>query len=1084
MSRLVWPHAFQLFSRGLTEAFERGLARRAAIELLPRFHNRPVNANEMGLPVALRWVTISPLGFPRQPFKVWRRRASRKFERLGDNVPTNRQGDVEWGLREMCQLQFSAVPNEGATLTVEALDRRRESIPGQRIMFTSRRAGLFRAPGIAALRVSGAGTIRDVQGIDQELFANEPDWELIEVVGLPFDNGAIAPPAYTSTPQGYVPAARSGLEAAHNRLSLAAALHLPLPATGVADIPTPDWPPPDVQKYLQLLRDPDPSPLRMIDLCLRSTDDTTLASRQPEFLYLAKLDGIRQADIPGAKPGTDLTYVKLPVVGVTMLAIGNDSYAATGLGYGTVDFPVKLGDQRPPPGQIDPIEPSGATRTDFEYMVTAEYVFPFLGKLELAALAQSRPTPEAPAGLSAAPLRRNRAPLADAPETEAVRLRWNYALFPQGYGVLLSSKPGQSRLLNSRRPLAGGFEPFTPQLPASSNGSPSPGQVEFVDPVSPIPLSGTQSSRYLVIGTDVFGRWSSWRQVNYLVNAPPVLTPGLHAAKLEHNVAAAVGRVVPSQLQIEFSWDWSDRSLDRVVFYGRFFPAAGVPGNSFTGGLMMAATGPVGLPVTVQFNAARVPAISSPHAGSVELLTSSFTPPDPDRVKYLLTVRNLSCDFTMQSELAYEVFARAAERVRPTELSAVVGARVARTYDPLPPNVPVLPTDLQWTALADATGRARGVLTWPASPNAVGYVVWEATEAALRHMIAPTQATPLPGTSLLDRAASLRALLNSTGAFTRSLLAFTRVNTQIIHQTQLEIILPAGASTIYAYRVSAVTSSNIESARSNTVALFAVPRRNQPGQPKLMLRKVNPTMTLTAGGIQVIALPGAGPMPAGFRVYRVRNSALLSDVGSKGPPKIADNAPGWVNYTLKGRSGTPDEQGLAIVDAVAESWYPYYYQIVAIGLENLVAGEYRGESLPSAVVPGFLPPVNPPQLSLVANNFNATNRVLTFRTNLPVKPTTLGTAALEIIWIKQAAAGTRIERQRILTVDAHDVAEAVELKVLAAPTPSQLADLPKLNRRAPGTGGLTEYTVHLRAEVAHGAIVARDPLGRVTEMEF
>jgi hypothetical protein len=276
----------------------------------------------------------------------------------------------------------------------------------------------------------------------------------------------------------------------------------------------------------------------------------------------------------------------------------------------------------------------------------------------------------------------------------------------------------------------------------------------------------------------------------------------------------------------------------------------------------------------------------------------------------------------------------------------------------------------------------------------------------------------------------------------------------------------------------------MESARSSTVALFAVPKRNQPGQPKLVLRKLAPTLAMPAGAIQVIAIPGAGPTAAGFRVFRVRSEALLSDVDRKGPPKIQPEAPGWADFTLERLDGGPGEQGRAIADPVPESWYPYYYQVVAIGQENLTAGEYKGESIPSAVMPGYLPPINPPTLGLVSFVGNATNRVLTFRTSLPIRLTPLGTASLEVRRIKPSSDGTRFERESVLSTRVHEISEGPALTVLATPSDAQLDAMPEINRGARGYDGLTEFTVRMRADVERGAVVALDPLGRRTEISF
>jgi hypothetical protein len=1104
MSRIVWPQAFQLFTgRGSGDIFLK-LAHEVVKELFPKFLEKPPDANHTGPPVSLRWMNTPNLGFPRQPFKVFRRRSGeRRFHRLASNLSVTGSTAVGWGLREMCRVRINATPNLGQTLIVDALDRRGEVMPGQRITFAASATGLFQAPGIAALRIIGTGTILQVDGVDQFEFANLENWELIELVGLPFDAGEISSPDYDPFPQGFVTPSRTGFEAAQIRLQIATALHQSLPDTGVIDVPTPAWPPPKVSGYLKLLRDPDPCTLRMIEECLRKTDDTTFAGMQANFLFETKLDGIRQADLPGATPGPDSTVVKIPVVGVTMLAVASDSYSATGLGYGTVDFPPSPQTSTDQPGGFQPIifdpgiiqpgvapkrgepdlTPLGIEESQTDYMVTAEFVLPLFGKIELAALGQARPVPEPPIAMAAASLRHSRAPVADARETESVKLTWNYSLLPQSYGVLVSPEPARSQLLNSARPIAGGFEGFTAPRPTSVNGNPPAGQAEFINPVSPVPLSGSQTSRYMVIGLDVFGRWSSWGSTNYLVSAPPVQEPGLHSAQIETGLPLAA-HVVSSRIEIEFAWDWTDRSVDRVEFHGKFIPSTAAPDSAFTGGFALLASGSVGPAVMVQFDAARHPSISSSHVGSVEVLPSTLTPPDSDRTKYRLTIQNLTCDFTVSPELAYEVFARAAERVRPAELSALVGPRVARIFDPTPPTIPPLPIDLQWTAFPDATGRARGVLSWPTSPGAAGYVVWEATETALRHIVDPTRPDLAVGSSLMSRAGDLRSILAATGAESRSLIAFSRVNTQILNDTKMEIELPGNSSSIFAYRVSAVSRNNVESSRSSTVALFAVPRRNQPQQPQLMLRSEAPTLANPTGSIRVIAISRGGAPAAGYRVYRVRNSALLMDVGSKGPPKIAHDDPGWANFTLETRDGGPGEKALAITDRVDQSWYPYYYQVVALGDENLVEGEYRGESLPSAIMTGFLAPSNPPSLELVSFLGNVRNRVITFRTSLPVKRTSLGTATIELLQLVRSSDGTRMTRRRSLLVNAHEVREGPPLVVLPAPTRGQLTRMPEMNRRETDASGITEFTVRVKGAVGNGIVLVRDPLDRSVEIVF
>lgn len=1067
MSRRTWPRVFLLQTGDLAEAFD---AQRAAKAVEAFYSKDPEKHN--GVPIALRWMTRPALGFPRQPFQVWRRPTIVKPPTRLTTAPVTVNGStrIEWGGREMFELAVQVAPTAGQTVTIEALDFRFEAIPGQRIVFTANRVGLLRGPGMVRLRATGQGTITVVIGTDAITLANDPKWERIDTVGLPYKKSEAAPPVYTPTPQGPEPAALDGQGAAKMRLAIAAILQLDPPTTGVADIPTPGWPVPDPGEYLEkVLRAASPSPLKLIDECLRNSDDTNPSKLQSKYIHHATLKGIRQADISGSTPGPDPTEAELPVVAVIGLSTSSDSFASTGLGYGTVDFPPKTQG----PNVSDFLMPPGAVVYPFDYMVTAEFVLPLLGKLELAALGSPVPRPEAATGMTAARIQLNRPAVRDAGATESVLVSWNLSTFPEAYAVGVSHKPNNVGVLNGRRRAIPGFDPFVPTRPAAL---PPGGRAEFTHPIAPVPMSGSLTSRYVVAGLDVFGRWSAWAVQPYTSTALPVEQPGIHRADILPDGSLAVGHSVPANMEIEFSWDWTDRTLDRVIFTGKFFPKAGVPDPAFTAGFALTQVGAPGPPVVASFNALGQPLITSGHSGTVELLDSTLG--DPQRRKYTLTLRGMTCDFGVDHELAYELYVRAAEKVRPAELSALLGPKTTHVFDPLPPVVPTIPVDLRWTALPDANRVARGVLSWPASPGALGYVVWEASEAHLRVAADPASTTPPPGAPTLARAASLQALVTASSVSqARSLQAFSRMRDKLIKDTSLEVELPGSADSIFAYRVSAVSQNNQESPRS-AMAMFAVPRRNVPGQPKLLLRVVN----TAPRGIDIIALPGSGATTVGFRVHRVRNSALLADVGLMGPPKIEPSDPGWSPHTVTKPDGTVVGVGMAILDEVAPSWAPYYYALVAIGKEDLASGEYAGESPASAAQSAVLPPENPPLLDSIAQNANATNRVIRFRTDLPVKPCPLGKALIQIVQIAPDADG-KTARTTILSVEPPSV-KAGTLKVLPSPTAEQLAAMPEIRRKGPDAAGRSTFTVRAQAEVKAGAIVLTDPLGRTTEAPF
>jgi hypothetical protein len=293
--------------------------------------------------------------------------------------------------------------------------------------------------------------------------------------------------------------------------------------------------------------------------------------------------------------------------------------------------------------------------------------------------------------------------------------------------------------------------------------------------------------------------------------------------------------------------------------------------------------------------------------------------------------------------------------------------------------------------------------------------------------------------------------------------------------TELELALPGSADTLFAYRVSAITAANVESPRSDTVALFAVPRRIVPARPRLLLRAA------AGGGVDVIAVPGRGPAPAGLQVHRVRRAGLAAELGSMGPPVIGAADPGWRAVTVPDRPGAATgETGLAVTDPVAPSWYPYRYRVVAVGAPDPPNGGIPGESDPSAVASIVLPPAGGPLLDELAGSANARNRIVRFRTDLPIRESPIGRADVVVTSIAAPAPGARLERTPILTVASHEV-EVGELRLLRRPSAAQLAAMPEIRRGEPDADGRCTYTVRLAADVADGAIAVRDPLGRSLE---
>jgi len=1071
--RYVWPYASLLHCAELLAAHEKGLTQETAKKILPK------GQDVYGPAVALRWSTHPALGFPRAPFQVWRRPSEWKPDRSALDKPkplVSGLDELAIGGDELYEIRFAVAPTAGTTLIAEALDGHGRPIPGQRIVFNAAATGAMRCPGIAALRLTGTGVISSLLGMTGSSLANAAGWQRIAVVGLPYDGKSLPAHVYdTDAKQGYESPGFDGYEAAKVRLEAERGLGLPPPAITDPGVPTPAWPLLDPTALVDQLRLPA-GPLEMITKCLDASVDDDPSKRQNAYLFEHVLEGIRQVDQP-LPPGAEPARAGVPVVGVTQLAVGSDSEAATALGYGVIDFP--------PPG--DPKEdgqlvwPPGLQPPPHVYMVEATWRFPFVGDSTICALSQVRPPPGAAAQLQAAMAQRNRPPAVDQPETEAVELAWKLATPPAAYVLAVSRKPGECHVLNAKRLAAPGHDLFVPQRPPGPDGQPSPSaRTRFIDPLAAVPMDGTEVLAYYVLARDVFARWATWSKVQHALTAPPVSRPGLQGVKLtaaDPHPPAGASAQVTSDLTIEVAWDWSDRACAKIVLTGCFYTGA-TPPAAYLGGLETDGVPGGQSPLELTFKPDRSPDVP---AGATWQAWRISDPAD-DRALYRVVVHGVTCDFAGAAERSYAVYARGHEAVRPASASDVIGPRTCKAADPRPAAPPPLPQIL-WTALPDAAGRARALLTWGAVPRAAGYFVWEATESALRAIVGMEPIPePVPGVSsptLPQRAGAIRDFIQaSPQRDADSLNGFTRLQERAIAGTQLELDLPGAADGLYVYRISTITAAGVESARGDSLAFVGVPKRAVPGEPSLLLRR-------SAAGVRLYAQAGAGHAPIGFAVHRVVNPRATSEVGMMGPPVHAHDAPGWDaadagDPALRGQNAA---QFKVLDDPVPARWDPYFYRIVAVGPTNSSDGVIGGRSRASALQSIVRPPAAPPVLDALTITPPGATRVLSFRTDLPIRTCPLGQAKIAVAQLSTTPGAPQV-RTVVLDTTAERVAVAAPFTVIAAPTPEQLAAMPEVSRGAPDGQGRVVYSVRLAGAVVRGAVTVTDPLGRAVELTF
>ena len=417
------------------------------------------------------------------------------------------------------------------------------------------------------------------------------------------------------------------------------------------------------------------------------------------------------------------------------------------------------------------------------------------------------------------------------------------------------------------------------------------------------------------------------------------------------------------------------------------------------------------------------------------LLNDVSNVPNNQVMHYQVTVPGFSLDFASSDEIALALYATATERVRPGEWSSPI--------DPNAPPSPPAPApgwigrgcdgaepaaarcDFQsachrldcaagrlqpgaWSAFL-ARGQQRNRL------HGLGSHGKRAVAVVVAGFAEPRACSCIAGGS---RRHAEELVQNN---FAQSLQAFSRLNTNPITTTSMEVEVPGNASVLYCYMISAVSSQSVESTRTaqnSPIAVYGVPQRIVPGQPRLRLRSNDTGSTASS---QWRAGDGACRINRfsckrcdsiehensawrldrrGVRVYRCRSAALAADAGLMGPPVYLETDPRWSAYTETPLRGGQADTGMAIIDtAAAASWYPWYYRVQAIGVQDIANGFYSGKSLPSQVQSAYNLPPNPPLISpdppVVTQGLGAV--LVTFTADLPIPASPLGASLVELL---------------------------------------------------------------------------------------
>ena len=1141
--RLTHP-SFRLRLAPMIDAFQQGLMR--TFVDLARKHEllRSLKFHPEQLPVALRWSMHPEFGFPRSPFSVYRRFADYstmpKIPLIAgiQNVVGIKALDFS---EEMYLLSVSISLTSSQKMTITPLGKGGLEIEDKSFTMETSGTIILKTASIHGILFKGYGQVNSLIGIPQLPVLNAGNWDKIQLVGLPFGTGEIKNLGYQGDPQGFSPhALTTAKEASLLRLMMGNHFFTSPPSLTTLDpsVPPVPWKFPKPDQYLNFLGNGPDSQLSSIRSCLEKSDDFSWNRnrRQPAYIQKSTVSGISQ---PGTLGSTTTANATIPVVAQTLLSVSTENPASLALGFGTYDF-LDLKNIRNQSANtnmtmamaaINQItRPTGYLDLSMDYMVGANYTIrpfgdleiPFFDKIsketEFCALGEEMPVLASVEQLEALGLQVNRPESIDLGYTESVKLRWKKPQNSCNYAIASSFTNATSSAKNEIMPVDKDCY-FSILAPVPKNHERDTDPADRNKPIQtfpdePLPNTGVSLHKYFIIPWDVFGRWGTWKRILHQAKSVKPQQPLIMSARLvlpngeETTGLSPLNPTVNCRLEIEFSWDWIDRSPSKIQFAGTFFPADQTqPPASIPDGLARTATDSTSSHVLISFTNSGINQTPSSSHGEVSLMESSIPvddsgnptvgsqdSPSANLRKYKLVIDDLQCTFTGASpfEVAYAVYVQGLEKVRASanDWSDWSPGTLSKLPDPRPPLKTSLPAEIQFTSFPDSARVARGTLTWPAAAGALFYHVWEANEIAVRTTLEKVLLDQFPSdpsrhllpltASLVERATQLRDLLNQESYQLLCQKSFSRLSKNPLNERKIELEIPGGSDVLFLYSISSVNSANIESGKSNVV-FFAVPKVSKPAAPMLKLLK-HPLKNQSGpvlDGIEIQAFTTQGDEPIGYQLYRIRKIPSSNDVGQKGLPLFLEDNASWEPTNMTMPDGTVFNGKRILELTLTRSWKPLVYQAVAVGIEDPSNGIFSGESDPSNSLITWYPPTIPPQIMELAKTANILSECYLMETSAPLSPISLGMTQIELYRLGSEGTRTKLHGWKAGEIPFSP------LPLTLATNDSEAENLPRINHQKMNTStGITQLSLLVNAGLGTLLLKITDPLNRATEIEL
>ncbi len=1023
--------------------------------------------------IRLTWACAKELGVPYGPFTVWTRdKQDGALEPVECSTWWTGDGLAFWwggeeAARVRVECDVGSLSRPVGLYLFRTSPSLHDAVAAVAVTPTSNTAILdLRTSGATmGLLVNGSNPSVSVKRLTEVV--NDAGWKPIEIVGLPVDPSWPGS-GYDTGPQGPVDDPMDPRDAAILRLVRGGP---PLgwhPLTQSARS-APIWEAPDPKALVEEVR------TQVLPEIAALYDGSV-----PEFEQWT-LSAVRTVDPPqqnGRQSSLTTTADAKPWTTLNLPA-HSDAFLNLATGFGSA-----YSQERMLPEQIGV---GGA-----EFLVTASYrdVLPAgTGSAEFAAYAPQgiahAQTP-APAGLVAVRSGLVPPPLADLTWRETVRLGWLRPPTTAGLGVVTETAlaryaagSGQAEALIEKRDPSG-WRPLV-LSPDAPSGQPGNDHTSVVDGAAEIPLSsGGRQVGYAVAVTDVYGVWSSWRDVDYSGDEPGPESARIVSLALTTRFTGTT--TCPATLDLEVASEWLQRRTQDIEVVAIFFPMA-TPTSAPPAGLSPSLPTPGGCfrrDLGVGF-AGDVPSGSGCVVTALNADGTDGEVPGPAQGdggrRYAVRADVPTLDFATTRRWGVQAWTRRSVFVGPSPstwvpdpghpalTSAASPVPVTPLPLPLPPGVPL-------ASLPDAEGRSHARVRWslPGGAPVRRIAVWECAETALRQTVGlPPRApdTDSPGVRL----AALWAAYDGMPAARRR-LPFRRIIEVDGALRDHDAVLPKGSTDIHFFLATTISDTGVESSwpddptepHKHLQAVMA-PRLRRPAPP---LARSHVTST----GDIVIDLTSASPLPvARFRLLRTRSEAAARRADTMGPA--------FAEVLVAGPSGQTDGVSRDPIytagwtGSFPASWDDWFVRAIAIPVDTVPVQAVRGlPSDASDAITVVVPPAGPPDLApLVVETTDAGHTAIVVRTSTsaPVHSVPAGDHRI----------GATIQATVLPAVPLGDLAETL----LASP-PAAAATVPVLERgvRVSGRSPLALwFTRAVATDSVEVAIRLTDPLGRVTE---